>query len=372
MFATSSRTHLASLSLRRLRIGVVLLTAGSLWIGCGDKKKPKDRPELSMRPDLRPKPMRPGSAHVQGAANLRLKLTLPTGVSQTAVGPGPVVQVGQAVLAVNGVKVTQIINSRVDASLKRDGPDGLFIDPLFGALKKQVKGLKLEADRGGAVFSGHVKLEVDTKTAYRLLAEVMNTSAEAELGRFQLVVQRPKGGRGVVVVYTPHRVRRRDSRVKRLDLELSVVMTDKGFYIKSRFGSECPERRGADARLCFVTQEGRYTAKVFRDLQHHMWYLFAKKYKDPSHYSVPENRRRVILIPEPTVSVGDVVRALDALREIPGNARNPKLRHRIPASGCSMLHDRKSGNWGFAESQAGSVRDLACMYDHVILALGSS
>lgn len=179
---------------------------------------------------------------------------------------------------------------------------------------------------------------------------------------------------GILLVETPRlsRVRSSQPKEKKQALNLSLVMTDKGYYIKSRFGSECPEGVSGDARLCFPKREGKYTDKVLKDLQLRLWKLFADKYKDPSNYTTPEQRHSITLIPEPTVKYDDIIRTLDAIREIPTDAKDPPLKQTVDPGGCSLVHDKKSGAWGFATSRGVSVRDSSCMYYRVTLALGSS
>lgn len=179
---------------------------------------------------------------------------------------------------------------------------------------------------------------------------------------------------GVILVETPRlsRVKSSKDKKKKQALNLSLVMTDKGYYIKSRHGSECPEGVASDAKLCFPKREGKYTEKVLKDLHHHLWYLFAAKYKSEDSYATPDERFSITLIPEPTVKYEDIVRTLDVIREIPVDAKNPPVKRAVPNSGCAMKYDRKSGGWGFAEKGGVSVRDTACMYYRVTLALGSS
>ena len=82
--------------------------------------------------------------------------------------------------------------------------------------------------------------------------------------------------------------------------------------------------------------------------------------------------RAVTFVAEPTVRYGDVIRALDALREIPKDATNPRVRHQLPHGGCYMKFDRKVRAFGFEEQRGESVRDTGCMYYHVTLAIGAS
>ena len=179
---------------------------------------------------------------------------------------------------------------------------------------------------------------------------------------------------GVIMVETPRlsRVKSSQDKKKKEALALSLVMTDKGFYIKSRHGAECPEGVTAEKKLCFPKKEGKFTDKVLKDLQLHMWYLYASKYKDPSSYATPDEKHTLTLIPEPTIKYDDIVRTLDVIREIPRDARNPPVKHTIPSSGCAMKYNKKTGGWGFLDSGGVSVKESACMYFRVTLALGSS
>jgi biopolymer transport protein ExbD len=173
---------------------------------------------------------------------------------------------------------------------------------------------------------------------------------------------------GVILVETPRlsRVKSSKKKKKKQALNLALVMTDKGFYIKSRHGSECPEGVASDAKLCFPKQEGKYTDKVLKDLQHHLWYIYASKYKSVDNYATPAEKHSITLIPEPTVKYEDIVRTLDAIREIPVDAKNPPVKHTVPTSGCSLTHE--NGAWAFK----GDVEETACMYYRVTMALGSS
>ena len=63
---------------------------------------------------------------------------------------------------------------------------------------------------------------------------------------------------------------------------------------------------------------------------------------------------------------------VDAIREVPTDAKDPPLASAVPASGCALVYDRKGGNWGYGSSGGASVQDSACMYHRITLALGSS
>ena len=179
---------------------------------------------------------------------------------------------------------------------------------------------------------------------------------------------------GVILVETPRLSRVQSSKQEKQKeaLNLSLVMTDKGYYIKSRHGSECPEGVAESDRLCFPKKEGKFTDEVLQKLQAHLWYLFANKYKDPESYATPEEKYSITLIPEPTVKYEDIVRTLDTIREIPVNAKNPAPKMAVPVSGCAMKYIKESNGWGFEEKSGVSIKEAACMYYRVTLALGSS
>jgi hypothetical protein len=177
---------------------------------------------------------------------------------------------------------------------------------------------------------------------------------------------------GIILVETPRRSRVPGTKVNTKPLNLTLVMTDRGFYLKSRHGSECPAGVSQDARLCFERREGKLTDPVLRKLQLRLWKLYADKYRDPGLYRTPAERHAITVVPEPTVSFDDIVRTLDVIREIPADAADPPVKHAVPAGGCATLWDKDSGRWTFETRNGVNVRDVACMYHRVTLALGSS
>ncbi|MFH2005730.1 MAG: biopolymer transporter ExbD [bacterium] len=176
---------------------------------------------------------------------------------------------------------------------------------------------------------------------------------------------------GVIMIETP-RTSRVPGKVKPGEsLNLALVITDQGFYLKSKNGAECPPGVAQSDKLCFRRQEGRLTDKVLKSLQHHLWKLYASKYKHHP-FSQAGERHAITVIPEPNVSYDDLVRTFDVIREVPKDATNPPLSAVIPAGGCAMVYDRKGSRWGYQESGGTSVQDTACMYHRITLALGSS
>ena len=182
---------------------------------------------------------------------------------------------------------------------------------------------------------------------------------------------------GIILVQTPRLKNQSsaDKKDKKQALNLTVVMTGKGYYVKSRFGSECPPGKGgSDEKLCFKNEEkGKFKNETIEKLQNHMWFLFAKKYKSSQYYENEKTERHSItLVPQHDIKYKDVVRTLDSLREIPTKATDPKPPN-VPAGGCRMARDRASGGWFVKGSKkGGDIIDRACMYHLVTLAIGAT
>lgn len=182
---------------------------------------------------------------------------------------------------------------------------------------------------------------------------------------------------GIIMVQTP-RLKSPSSteeKKQKQQLNLTVVMTGKGYYVKSRFGSECPPgQSGEDAKLCFRNKErGKFTVEIVRKLQHHMWYLFKKKYASSSFYEdAKTDRHTLTLVPQHDVKYGDLVTTLDALREIPADAKDPKSPADIPPAGCRMAYDRKIRAWHVKGSKGEDATEKACMFHLVTLAIGAT
>ena len=62
---------------------------------------------------------------------------------------------------------------------------------------------------------------------------------------------------GVIMVETPHRSRVPGKPPPKQPLNLALIITDQGFYLKSKNGPECPAGMNQDAKLCFRRTEGK-------------------------------------------------------------------------------------------------------------------
>lgn len=178
---------------------------------------------------------------------------------------------------------------------------------------------------------------------------------------------------GVILVETPRSTRGpKRPTPARESLDLTLVMTGQGYYLKSRHGAECPVGVTQDDRLCFRRDGGQLDEALLKKLQHHLWGLFARKYRGEEHYALASERHSITVVPEPDVRYEDIVRTLDAIRDIPADAKDPPPPLPVPPSGCSLRYDTRSGAWAHGQQGGVSVQDSACMYHRVIFALGAS
>jgi biopolymer transport protein ExbD len=179
---------------------------------------------------------------------------------------------------------------------------------------------------------------------------------------------------GVIKIETPRssRLPNPGPEPPRPALDLTLVVTDQGLYLKSRFGAECPEGVSGEDKLCFRRKQGKLDDATLKALQQHLWFLHASRYQGEESYASPEERYAITLISEPTVKYEDLIRIMDVVRDIPADARNPPVKHVVPTSGCQLSFDRKTAAWGFRASGTATVKETACMYYRITLALGAS
>lgn len=144
-------------------------------------------------------------------------------------------------------------------------------------------------------------------------------------------------------------------------LNLTLLLTEKGYYLKTRYGSECSDDPGSDSRrLCF--RWTRDKAETFKHLARRLFHLFSVKYAHPRFWRFrPDLRGSSTLVPVYTTRFQDVIRAMEILRDLPNKDGAP------PAAGknCRMRMAHETKRW---------VCDRAtksfCMYPYVTLAVG--
>lgn len=117
-------------------------------------------------------------------------LLLPSSTTQIQPHQGVTVTVTKKGILVEDDEVASVKRGRVDASIKRDGENGFFVNPLYDALEKHQHRLKkLEELSGGAqAFRGEIIVIAHSETPYRLVSEVLYTAGQAEFNKYRLLV----------------------------------------------------------------------------------------------------------------------------------------------------------------------------------------
>lgn len=115
-------------------------------------------------------------------------LKLPRSTAEDGLVDATVIGISSRSIQVNDRKVADLRNGAVDESMKRDGQEGLMINPLYDALKEVVQHLKMiKARTGGGKFEGEALIVGDRNTNYRLISEVLYTAGQAEFQNFKFV-----------------------------------------------------------------------------------------------------------------------------------------------------------------------------------------
>lgn len=127
-----------------------------------------------------------GSDPVQIRESDELKLPR-TSEEEKGLEDAIVIAISSRAIMVQDNKVADLRDGAVDESLKRDGMDGLLINPLLDALKERVQHLKMLAARTSRPFEGMALVVADSKTSYRLITEVLYTAGQAEFEKFKFV-----------------------------------------------------------------------------------------------------------------------------------------------------------------------------------------
>ena len=115
-------------------------------------------------------------------------LKLPRTISSDPLVDAVVIGVSKRSIQVDDEKVADLRNGTVDESMKRDGQEGLLINPLYDKLKEKVQHLKMIAARSAnQQFKGMALVVADKETSYRLITEVLYTAGQAEFEKFKFV-----------------------------------------------------------------------------------------------------------------------------------------------------------------------------------------
>jgi len=122
-------------------------------------------------------------------------LKLPRSTSAQPLEDAIVIAISTKAIMVQDVKVADLRNGAVDESLKRDGQEGLLINPLYDSLKEKVQHLKMIGARTNSPFKGMALVVAHKATSYRLVTEVLYTAGQAEFEKFKFVAA--EGGKKV-------------------------------------------------------------------------------------------------------------------------------------------------------------------------------
>lgn len=114
-------------------------------------------------------------------------LKLPRSTTMDGLIDATVIGISSRSIQVNDAKVVDLRNGAVDESMKRDGQEGLMINPLYDALKEVTQHLKMIKARTGGKFEGEALVVGDRNTSYRLISEVLYTAGQAEFEKFKFV-----------------------------------------------------------------------------------------------------------------------------------------------------------------------------------------
>jgi biopolymer transport protein ExbD len=114
-------------------------------------------------------------------------MKLPRSTSADPLVDATVIGISARSIQVNDVKVVDLRNGAVDESMKRDGQEGLMINPLYDSLKEVTQHLKMIKARTGDKFKGEALVVGDKNTSYRLISEVLYTAGQAEFEKFKFV-----------------------------------------------------------------------------------------------------------------------------------------------------------------------------------------
>jgi hypothetical protein len=115
-------------------------------------------------------------------------LKVPRSISDDPLIDAVVIAISKRSITVDDYKIADLRNGAVDESMKRDGQEGLLINPLYDILKEKVQHFKMLAARSATgQFEGKALVVADKSTTYRLITEVLYTAGQAEFEKFKFV-----------------------------------------------------------------------------------------------------------------------------------------------------------------------------------------
>ncbi len=116
-------------------------------------------------------------------------LKLPNSSARLHPEEAAAIAISKRQILVNDVAVADVIDGKVDPSVKRDGETGYFITPLFDALSAEAdKQKRIAKHNTTQQFKGLALVIADKDTPYRLLNEVLYTAGQAQFSNFKFAV----------------------------------------------------------------------------------------------------------------------------------------------------------------------------------------
>jgi biopolymer transport protein ExbD len=132
---------------------------------------------------------------------------------------------------------------------------------------------------------------------------------------------------GIILVDTPRKSSARTPKNKKDKkiMKLVVDITQDGYYVTSKKGSACPDRKNNGQPCIAVTHSGgkkKYQAETLRKFLYKKFYKpNYKRNKDPANlYFVDWGK--VTIRPQDMIRYEVVIKTLDATRELPPEAKN--------------------------------------------------
>jgi hypothetical protein len=264
------------------------------------------------------------------------KIQLPRSRSASALLEGIEVLVNHEAVFVRSQSVASLVKGRLPESAKRDGAAGFFVDALFKALQPMAWQLGNLTPGQGPPFPGILTLAMNGDLPVRTLKEIVYSAAEAGFPRIQLIVIHPEERNKMLLLDqstpgpgTP------GSQAPTLSLSLSAYEVKMGKETH-RVSTVAGEASSARERLTALL------AKIHQDS--------VRPERTPA-----STEGLIHVVAADTLTVQDLVDALDTAREAPGPTRTEP---------CHLVFDRARQIFHIPEAARPS-----CLYPYPRLAV---
>jgi Biopolymer transport protein ExbD/TolR len=121
--------------------------------------------------------------------------TVAVTITRCSPGGGKSCRPGQGALLVGDRTVLNYEDDKIGAQFKGGDENGVLVQPLLDALKREVDRQKYIAQYNPASpFTGELSIVGDRGMPYRMLTEILYTAGRAELDSYRFVVIKQEGG----------------------------------------------------------------------------------------------------------------------------------------------------------------------------------